>query len=183
MNKLSPPRPAATGPDLAVRPGAGVLGLSRPDPLYKSAPRETPEAEPSSEGRLIVGEGIHVKGQIDSCDTLIVEGRVEAALEARELKVCRGGIYSGRASVRAASIDGSFDGELTVEGLLIIRSGGRISGKLRYREMEIEQGGRISGDIDLLEGETAPRWNLPKASDETPDEESDGRLMENAIAR
>jgi hypothetical protein len=125
MNKLSPPRPAATGPDLAVRPGAGVLGLSRPDPLYKSAPRETPEAEPSSEGRLIVGEGIHVKGQIDSCDTLIVEGRVEAALEARELKVCRGGIYSGRASVRAASIDGSFDGELTVEGLLIIRSGGR----------------------------------------------------------
>src|SRR3546814_11376788 len=63
---------------LGVRPGAGVLGLSKAEP-------KVPQEESHSEGTLIVGEGIQVKGEIQSCTTLIVEGKVEASLEAVEL--------------------------------------------------------------------------------------------------
>ncbi len=148
MNKNTPPRRGLAGQDViaGVRPGAGVLGLARPDTTASAAAAD----EDSTEGRLIVGEGIHVKGEIQSCRTLIVEGTVEASLEARELTVNRGGVYSGKAAVAEASVDGRFDGELTVEGLLTIRAGGRVSGKLRYCDLKIEQGGRISGDVDSL---------------------------------
>lgn len=148
MNTINPSRRATAAPEPAasVRPGAGVMGLARPEPAAKAPP----EPEAAREGTLIVGEGIHVKGEIESCNTLIVEGKVEASLEASVLTVRHGGLYSGRAAVRSASIDGRFEGELTVDGLLTVEAGGRVTGTLRYRELKIAQGGRLSGDVDLL---------------------------------
>lgn len=176
MNKSTPARRGLVGQDAiaGVRPGAGVLGLARPD---ASAPATTTE-EDSTEGRLIVGEGIHIKGDIQSCRMLIVEGTVEASLEARELTVNRGGVFSGKAAVAVASVEGRFDGELTVDGLLTIRSGGRVSGKLRYRDLKIEQGGRISGDIDCL-AEQAGAAAAPQPADTTAAEP----VLESAAAR
>jgi cytoskeletal protein CcmA (bactofilin family) len=159
---------------VGVRPGPGVLGLARANPAAK----ETPEAEPSTEGTLIVGEGIHVKGEIQSCEKLIVEGKVEASLEAAELTVRKGGVYNGKATVKSAMIDGHFDGALTVDGLLTIQAGGRVTGTLRYRDLRIEQGGRLSGDIDLLQEEAA-KPKKPRQHDDAPE----GRLVEGALAR
>ena len=183
MNKSTPPRRGLVAkPDVAagVRPGAGVLGLARPEPAAKSEPVD----EPSTEGTLLVGEGIHVKGEIESCNTLIVEGKVEASLEAAELEVRKGGTYSGKASVKSATVGGVFDGELTVDGLLTIAAGGRVGGTLRYRDLQIEQGGRLSGDIDLL-AEEAPR--KPEARPVEPRVESAPeeaeRPLESALAR
>lgn len=152
MNMTKPSRRLPAGPDVAagVRPGSGVLGLARSE----EAAKEPPQEEPSTEGTLIVGEGIQVKGEIQACRKLIVEGTVEASLEAAELTVRKGGVYHGKAAVESASVDGEFDGELTVDGVLTIRAGGRVTGSLRYRDLMIEKGGRLSGDIDLL-GEKA----------------------------
>lgn len=128
----------------AIRPGAGLPGLQRAEGKPPAA------AEASSQGTLIVGEGIQVKGEIQSCTTLVVEGRVEASLEAEELTVREGGVYDGKAVVETARIAGDFAGELTVRGLLTIAAGGRVNGSLRYGDLRIEQGGRLSGDVDLL---------------------------------
>src|SRR3546814_1235806 len=46
---------------LGVRPGAGVLGLSKAEP-------KVPQEESHSEGTLIVGEGIQVKGEIQRAE-------------------------------------------------------------------------------------------------------------------
>lgn len=149
MNSSNHPRRAAASDpnsSMGVRPGAGVLGLAKAEPAARQ-----PEPESGSEGTLIVGEGIEVKGEIQSCRRLIVEGKVEASLEASELAVHAQGLYNGTAVVETASIGGSFAGELTVTGLLTVESGGRVKGTLRYGELRIEQGGRLSGDIDLLE--------------------------------
>lgn len=154
MNTSNHPRRAAvpdTNASMGVRPGAGVLGLAKAEPAE-------PRAENSSEGTLIVGEGIQVKGEIQSCTRLIVEGKVEASLEARELAVRAEGVYDGTAVVESAIIGGTFTGDLTVTGLLTLEAGGRVSGTLRYGELRIEQGGRLSGDVDLLEEpESTPR--------------------------
>src|SRR3546814_9454897 len=84
---------------LGVRPGAGVLGLSKAEP-------KVPQEESHSEGTLIVGEGIQVKGEIQSCTTLIVEGKVEASLEAVELAVRDSGHYAGPRLVATARTPG-----------------------------------------------------------------------------
>jgi len=165
MNTSNPPRrpaPASEGPvgasrvatpvtGMGVRPGAGVLGLAKADPAAQPAP----QSERPSDGTLIVGQGIEVKGEIQSCTTLIVEGKVEASLEASELTVLTGGLFDGTATVQTARVGGSVKGSLTVKGLLTVEAGGSVSGMLRYRDLKIEQGGRITGDIDLLPEEPA----------------------------
>lgn len=174
MTMTNPSRRSAAGPAAAagVRPGPGVLGLARSE----ATEEEVPETEPGTEGTLLVGEGIQVKGDIQSCNKLIVEGQVEASLEASELTVRKGGVYQGKAVVKSARIDGRFDGDLTVDGLLTILAGGRVTGTLRYRDLEIEQGGRLSGDIDLL-AEGGPR-----SVEKTREELSEKRRVEGAGA-
>ena len=152
-----------SGPDTGLGARPGAAGLARPETVAKAPPAEAAEA--SSQGTLIVGEGIHVKGEIQSCTTLVVEGRVEASLEAAELAVREGGVYDGKAVVESARIGGVFTGDLTVRGLLTVTAGGRVSGSLRYGELRIEQGGRLSGDVDLLAEEEFSEKEAPRKPD------------------
>lgn len=118
--------------------------------------QETPEAQgDSGAGELVVGPQIRFKGQIDSCDTLIVHGHVEAALPARAIRIGRTGEYHGTAEVDEAEIAGLFDGTLTVRRRLTIAAGGKVRGTVHYAELEIAAGGEISGDVRLLEEKAA----------------------------
>ena len=58
------------------------------------------------------------------------------------------GSRRGNATVETAEINGTFDGDLSVENRLFIRSKGRVTGTIRYGELEIERGGHISGTLD-----------------------------------
>jgi cytoskeletal protein CcmA (bactofilin family) len=127
-----------------------------PQPPSAAAPASAMAAEssrrPASEqGTLIVGRDIAMAGEIRACDRLIVEGTVEAALnDCRVLEVSESGLFRGTAEVDTADISGNVDGELIVQGRLIIRSTGQIVGSLRYGEMEIERGGQIVGYTELV---------------------------------
>src|SRR3546814_18095552 len=45
----------------------------------------------------------------------------------------------------------SVEGDLTVTGLLVVQPTGRVSGRIRYAEMELSRGARVRGDIDVLD--------------------------------
>ncbi|MBT8002036.1 MAG: polymer-forming cytoskeletal protein, partial [Rhodospirillales bacterium] len=106
----------------------------------------------SIEGRkLVVGREICLNGEITSCDTLVVEGEVEATLtDARLIDVAETGLFKGSATVDEAEINGRFDGDLTARDLLTVRAGGRVSGTIRYGRIVIESGGEITGDTQAL---------------------------------
>jgi cytoskeletal protein CcmA (bactofilin family) len=97
---------------------------------------------------LVIGPGINIKGNIDACDTLVVEGTVETVLQARRLEVRSGGQFLGEASVAEADIQGRFDGKLKVSGTLVLGRQGRIKGSTRYASLQVEKGGQLSGEID-----------------------------------
>jgi cytoskeletal protein CcmA (bactofilin family) len=104
--------------------------------------------------RLTVGRDIHLKGEISSCDKLVVEGRVEAALsDARIIEVAPSGYFKGDAQVVEADISGHFEGKLIARDKLTVRSSGRITGSIRYGRIVIESGGEISGDMQSLGSE------------------------------
>lgn len=108
-------------------------------------------AENEEEGsRLIVGRNIQLKGEITACDTLVVEGRVEASMNSRMIQVSEAGLFDGEATVETAEIAGRFEGTLTARGRLLVRSTGKITGKVRYGRVEIEDGGEIAGEIGVL---------------------------------
>jgi cytoskeletal protein CcmA (bactofilin family) len=101
--------------------------------------------------KLIVGPDIKLKGaEITDCDTLVVEGRVEASMDSRVIQIAEHGVFVGKAGIDIAEIRGRFEGELTARKQLVIRATGRVSGKVRYGKVAIEEGGEISGDIAAL---------------------------------
>ena len=101
--------------------------------------------------KLIVGPNIKLKGvEIDDCDTLVVEGRVEATMVSRAIQIAENGAFNGKVDVDVAEIRGAFQGEMTARKKLVIHSTGRVSGKIRYGKMLVQEGGEMSGDIGAL---------------------------------
>ena len=143
---LREPARSADFPGGVRKASTPVVGLPR-RPALPSGPIERSEG---SDRTLMVGQGINLKGDIESCETLIVEGAVDASLSALELEVRKGGHYKGTAEVREAKVDGTVEGDLTVRGKLTITAHGRVTGKVRYGELAIDTGGRLSGDVDTV---------------------------------
>jgi cytoskeletal protein CcmA (bactofilin family) len=56
-------------------------------------------------------------------------------------------LFKGSTSIEEAEVSGRFEGNLTVRKRLLIKATGRVSGTIRYGQIEIECGGQISGDI------------------------------------
>ena len=127
-----------------------------------AAPRRAVASRPEPERgepnrKLIVGHGISLNGEIRSCDHLIVEGNVEAQLkDCRAIDLSGDGSFKGSAEVDDADIAGRFDGDLIVRHRLVLRSGGVVSGKLRYGEVEIETGGKVIGTMEPIESVVTP---------------------------
>ncbi len=116
------------------------------------SPRRSAHSSDESDGKkLIVGQDICLSGEITECDTLVVEGGVEASLsDSRVIEVTETGVFKGKVEIDIAEISGEFDGELTARKRLIIRGTGRVSGIIRYRQLEIESGGEIAGTVEVL---------------------------------
>ena len=101
---------------------------------------------------LHVGRGLKLEGKIQSCDSLVIEGDVQATIESGTLTITETGEVRGEATVEQAEINGKFDGTLTVKKCLTINATGKITGTVRYGELKVEQGGKISGEIQSTEG-------------------------------
>ncbi|MBU1358940.1 MAG: polymer-forming cytoskeletal protein [Gammaproteobacteria bacterium] len=98
--------------------------------------------------KLTVGPNIKLKGvEITDCDTLVVEGLVEATMDSRVMQIAEQGAFKGSAEIDIAEIRGLFDGNLTVREKLVIHSTGKVTGKIRYGKIVVEEGGQLSGEI------------------------------------
>jgi cytoskeletal protein CcmA (bactofilin family) len=107
-------------------------------------------AAPTGGSKLIVGPNIKLKGvEITDCDTLVVEGLVEATMDSRVMEIAAQGAFKGSAEIDVAEIYGQFDGNLTVRQKLVIYATGKVTGKIRYGKLVIEEGGQLSGDIQF----------------------------------
>ena len=127
-----------------------AFGIEAPKADSRGDPEPTRSGR-ESVSKLIVGPDIKLKGaEITDCDTLVVEGRVEASMDSRVIQIAEHGVFVGKAGIDVAEIRGRFEGELTARKQLVIRATGKVSGKVRYGKVAIEEGGEISGDIAAL---------------------------------
>ncbi len=119
-----------------------------------------PAAERSRDSRrvLTVGSDILLKGEIATCDRLVIEGKVDAVLnDVGTVELAESGSFKGVAQVENAEISGLFEGELVVKGRLVIYASGRVRGKITYGEIEIERGGELTGEIKTMASANAAR--------------------------
>ena len=107
----------------------------------------------AAERKLTVGKGLSLAGEITSCDVLVVEGKVEAKLtDGKMLEITECGQFRGSVEIENADIAGRYDGQLVVHGRLTVRTTGRISGTVKYGELEVNAGGQIIGEIQVANG-------------------------------
>lgn len=131
-----------------------------PAPVATNTPAPSFEvdkkADERKESKLVVGPDIKLKGvEISDCDTLVVEGRVEATLDSRILEIAENGVFQGTIAVDQAEIRGRFEGEITVRQQLVIQATGKVSGKIRYAKIKVEEGAELSGDLAMLDKSAA----------------------------
>ena len=149
----------------STRPGSSLGGLSSTTTAASSesaasaravensaSTASTVPATTTEQGgsKLTVGPNIKLKGvEITDCDTLVVEGTVEATMDSRVIHIAQQGAFHGSAEIDIAEIHGEFAGSLTVRQKLVIHSTGKVSGKIRYGKIVIEEGGQLSGEIEV----------------------------------
>ena len=104
---------------------AGVTPASGAAEPMAGAP--APHADTDRFGkRLIVGEGIRLSGEISSCHRLVVQGEVEVTL------------------------NDTLALEITEGRHLCVRGTGKLTGTIRYAELELERGGQIAGNVSVI---------------------------------
>ena len=149
----TPQRNANVTPDLrtgAVRAGSPAPEDSAARQAVTASQRRTADDELAG-SKLIVGPDIKLKGvEITDCDTLVVEGRVEASMDSRVVQIAQSGIFNGTATMDVAEIWGSFEGTLTARKQLVVYATGKVSGTVRYGKIRVEEGGEITGEISTL---------------------------------
>ena len=142
------PRHTTTSP-------SSVLGSTTASNAAATQAAATSQAVPqtsaadSSGSKLTVGPNIKLKGvEITDCDTLVVEGTVEATMDSRVIQISQNGAFKGSAEIDIAEIHGEFNGTLTVRQKLVIYSTGKVNGKIRYGKLVVEEGGQLAGEIE-----------------------------------
>ncbi|MDP2257574.1 MAG: polymer-forming cytoskeletal protein [Polaromonas sp.] len=133
---------------------SGTLNSASQTASQPNAARPVTEAlTPAGSGKeggskLTVGPNIKLKGvEITDCDTLVVEGFVEATMDSRVIQISEQGSFKGSAEIDVAEIRGEFNGNLTVRDKLVIYATGKVTGTIRYGKLVVEEGGQISGEI------------------------------------
>lgn len=139
---------ATSGASSLSNAGLGTAASSPMRAAATAAPT-APVAEENGGSKLTVGPNIKLKGvEITDCDTLVVEGTVEATMNSRVIKIAEQGAFHGTAEIDIAEIHGKFDGTLTVREKLVIYGSGKVSGTIRYGKVVIEEGGELTGQIE-----------------------------------
>jgi cytoskeletal protein CcmA (bactofilin family) len=175
------PRPYSPFNEMQEALSPGAADPAKP-PVKPEAPKFEPpksvqdKAPPrSGEGsasKLIVGPDIKLRGaEITDCDTLVVEGRVEAAMDSRVIQIAEHGVFVGKVGIDVAEIRGRFEGELTARKQLVIRATGHVSGTIRYGKVTIEEGGELSGDVGTIDAKgpvAIPAAIAPDATERKP---------------
>src|SRR5690349_14673699 len=157
FNKREPETFNARSPTAPNPNGAPVSGTTPTTAAMPAATAPTAPAANSSvsqavegESKLTVGPNIKLKGvEITDCDTLVVEGSVEATMDSRVIQISERGSFKGSADIDIAEIRGQFDGTLTVRQKLVIFATGKVTGRVRYGKIVIEEGGQLSGEIEV----------------------------------
>lgn len=141
-NELESETPRETTPDL--RPRAQTAPPARPS---------TAAPVPAT-----IGPSITIKGDISGGEDLLIEGRVEGAIQLRKCDVTVGSKGRVTADIHGKRIyiDGEVTGDLFGDEVLI-RKSGKVEGNAKAPRVTLENGCHFRGSIDMKPHEGASR--------------------------
>lgn len=146
--QAKPYQAAQTGTAPRMPGNYSYPGTATQSGVYGSSPAATAAGKGR---RLVISEGISMSGEIESCDYVLVEGTLEAALKgASVLEIAETGVFYGTVEIDEAMIAGRFEGDITVNGRLTVTASGSITGSISYKELAVEAGATVDGKMNPL---------------------------------
>ena len=108
----------------------------------------------------LIGTGVEIAGDVVITDGLRIDGQVDGHVHCRDdvrglLVLSETGSIVGGAKVYDAVINGTIRGDLEVENYLELQAGARVTGNIRYRQMQMECGATVDGKLERLADGTA----------------------------
>ncbi len=138
-------------PPAAARPAAPSAAPSAGGLAGAASGSSTSNSKTGGKRILTVGNDILLKGEIATCDRLVIEGEVDAKLnDVHTVEIAETGSFRGKAEIEDAEISGVFEGDLVVRNRLTIYSTGKVRGNITFGEIEIERGGELTGTISIV---------------------------------
>ena len=124
-------------------PGAGARPATRPP--APPSPAAAPAARPAT-----IGSSISIKGDISGKEDLVIEGRVEGAVELGEYNVTVGNSGKVAADIhgKRICIEGEVTGDLFGDEI-VIRESGQVIGNARAPRGMLDNGCHFRGNIDM----------------------------------
>lgn len=132
-----------------------------------SAPVNNPDKSFTSRSTAMIGPTIQVKGTITGNENLVIEGKVDGAVDLpqHDLTIGESGQVVANLSAKTIKVDGQVTGDITGAEKVIISKSGKVQGNLVAPRVSLEDGAKFKGSIDMDPGDkqsAAP--SLPKSS-------------------
>ena len=160
-------KPEQPAPPVAYDPKAAMPPKPAPSTLEDkkmSTDAMRPLATPSSSGTARLGASLHVKGEINGHEDLLVDGSVEGLIQLEDRKLTVGATAKVSADViaREVVVYGSVKGNLRARDRIEIKKDGSVVGDLTTARIMIEDGAYFKGSIEIDKAGEAREADLDK---------------------
>lgn len=119
--------------------------------------RTTPVLSNDNADPVLISRSIHIIGELQGNEDVIVDGRVAATIRLGEhlLVVSKQGRVDGDVHARVISIEGHVEGDLQASEQVIVRRSGRVLGSITAPRVALDFGCWFSGTIHMDVDESA----------------------------
>jgi cytoskeletal protein CcmA (bactofilin family) len=106
-----------------------------------------PDEQPKQKnGATIIADGTSITGEINTEGSIHIDGYFNGSITATSsITVGKTGQIYGKIASSSLMISGFVEGEVDVDGIQIFNTG-KISGKIMYQSLTVEQGGIFEGE-------------------------------------
>jgi len=122
--------------------------------------RKNPSAIKMTQLSSLIAEGVEITGDVVFTGGMRIDGRVNGNVIGRSLDgkapallvLSDKGRIEGSVRCGDAVINGAVVGDLEVEHLLELQSEARVSGTIRYRQLQLDVGAAVQGQLIRVDG-------------------------------
>ena len=103
----------------------------------------------------MIGPGVKIEGQIISDENLVIEGKVNGSITAKnhEVTVGKSGNLKANISANIVNIEGVVKGDISGAEKVVISKTGNVLGNIQSPRVTLEDGAKFKGSIEMDPGE------------------------------
>ena len=107
--------------------------------------------ESNSQNSLMIGQGVTITGTIKAENEVVIQGTIDGDIDCNHVTISKGGLVKGKIKTENMNVEGKIEGEFDIHSILHIKKEGKVSGKISYGNIQIDEGGKLLGDINTNE--------------------------------